>query len=93
MPPIRADDMTPSSGTKTMIPCPRMVEIPERRGKFRMYLHALFDIAKIACLIATAHLLLRLTVYVPMIVDEIKKQTALVQDLHDDFAHYVGNRR
>ena len=83
----RSDDQTPAKGTKTMVPCPRTVEIPERRSKFRLYLHVLLDIGKIACLIATAHLLIKLTIMVPAILEEVKRQTALIQDSHNYLTH------
>ena len=58
--------------------------ISERRSKLRLYLHASLDVATIAALIATAHLLLRLTVSLPVIVMETKSQTIELRAIHQE---------
>lgn len=82
----RSNDPTPPCGTCAMdapVSCKPII-ISERRSKLRLYLHASLDVAKIAALIATAHLLLRLTVSLPVIVMETKSQTIELRAIHQE---------
>ncbi len=60
------------------------LEAPERRHSWRLWFHATVEICKIAFFISAAHLTMKMVAYFPIIVEEIKKQSILVQEIRDD---------
>ncbi len=89
---MRHDDKTPPNGTRAFDPplSIKPVIIAERRGKLRLKLYSALEVGKIACLIAAAHLLIRLTVAVPALVEEAKIQTGVLRSIHEDVDRAAG---
>jgi hypothetical protein len=68
--------------------CPNTHQaLMERRNKFRQWRHTILDMAKIAVLLGTAHLLVRIVIELPSVIKEVKDQTTVIRDIHDHVSH------
>lgn len=88
---MSTSDPTPVGGTKVVAKkscekrdCP-LVERRRSTDKYKPYV----DIAKTALLIAMAHFCLKLVFSTGSVVTEIKRQTDLIQDIHDHFYTHI----
>ncbi len=91
---MSSNDPTPMRGTRALDPplAIKPVVLTERRSKFRLHLHAILDIGKIACLIAAAHLLIRLTITLPAVLIETQKLTYELRGIRDEVSHILNRQ-